>query len=257
MIAGYVEYKKWGITFRKAKHERIISLEVYQKIQTKLDNKTPKQVNTKTDLQKDFPLRGYVKCVETESKFTGGWSTNGNGVKQPYYQARVTLDQRQQKGFRSRSFHRDKVHQELEKELAQLEPEIKLLELTRAIFVDFWNTRSKEVQNSQIKGKKRLDEIKDDFKNLVDKITKTKSDVLSKALESKLEDLDKEKILLESNIEAQTLTSSDFQTALDKVLNFVRNPLYYWKNGNLDTKKSVLRLCFQDYLFYSEKKVCT
>ena len=109
------------------------------------------------------------------------------------------------------------------------------------------------MQNTQIKGKKRLDEIKNDFKNLVDKITKTKSDVLSKALESKLEDLDKEKVLLESNIEAQTLTTQDFQTALDKVLNFVRNPLYYWRNGNLDTKKSVLRLCFQDYLFYSEK----
>jgi DNA invertase Pin-like site-specific DNA recombinase len=114
LIAGYLKYPKWGITFRKAKHDGIISLEVFQKIQTKLDNKTPKQVNTKTDLQKDFPLRGYVKCVETESKFTGGWSTNGNGVKQPYYQARVTLDQRQEKGFRSRSFHRDKVHQELE-----------------------------------------------------------------------------------------------------------------------------------------------
>lgn len=65
--------------------------------------------------------------------------------------------------------------------------------------------------------------------------------------------LEKEKTVLVQNLDSKKMTPFDFQTALENILNFVKNPSYYWKNGNADTKKIVLKLCFQDYLYYSEK----
>ncbi len=252
LLAGYLEYPKWKVGFRKAQHEGIISLEVHHRIITKILGKGPNQVNVKTKLNEDFPLRGFVKCVETESKFTGGWTKNGNGIRKPYYQARVTRDQRKEKGFRSRSFQRDLVHLRLEKELEKITPKTNLLELTRVIFNDYWNTKTKRIEKASKQDNTRLKQIQEDLESILNKLTKTTSDVITKVYEKKLEDLEKERNVLTQNLDSKKLTFFDFQTALENVLNFVENPSYYWKNGNADTKKTVLKLCFQDYLYYSQ-----
>lgn len=252
LLAGYLEYPKWKVGFRKAQHQEIISLELHQRIITKILGKGPNQVHVKTKLNEDFPLRGYVKCVETESKFTGGWTKNGNGIRKPYYQARVTRDQREEKGFRSRSFQRDLVHARLEKELEKITPKTNLLELTRAIFSDCWDTKTNEIEKASKQDNTRLKQIEDEFESILDKLTKTTSDLITKVYEKKLEDLEKEKTVLTQNLDSKKLTPFDFQTALENVLNFIKNVGYYWKNGNADAKKTILKLCFQDYLYYSE-----
>jgi site-specific DNA recombinase len=253
LLAGYLEYEPWKVALRKAEHEPIISFEVHQRIIDKILGKGPRQVSVKTKLNEDFPLRGFVKCIETDTKFTGGWAKNGSGIKKPYYTARFDRVNRVGKSFLSKSFHRDLVHEQLKKELIKITPKIELLELTRAIFMDCWNTRSNDIEKASKKDYSRLKEIDSDFELVLGKLTKATSDIVTKAYERKLEELETEKNQITLKLESSKLTNENFQTALDNVLLFVKNPAYYWENGNLDTKKNVLKLCFQGYLEYSEK----
>jgi site-specific DNA recombinase len=69
LYAGYIDYTKttrdrktglikkaWHISLRKAKHEGLISLETYYKIQERMKKKAPYKIQIKK-VHEDFPLR--------------------------------------------------------------------------------------------------------------------------------------------------------------------------------------------------------
>ncbi|SFD05188.1 Site-specific DNA recombinase, partial [Flexibacter flexilis DSM 6793] len=100
---GHIHYQKTSknkfgtsrtrnIPFRKARHEALISLETYQKIQEKLHQKRPNIVPA--GLSEDFPLKGFL-TDEDGNCLLAGWSKGRNQLY-PYYR------------FSSTSAHKDK-----------------------------------------------------------------------------------------------------------------------------------------------------
>lgn len=61
----------------------LVDPEVFMRVLDKLDNKSRKMPIYKKD-NEDFPLRGFVKCVDCGRYFTASWS-KGNGGKYAYY----------------------------------------------------------------------------------------------------------------------------------------------------------------------------
>lgn len=62
LYTGHLELQKWNISIRKAKHEAIISMDIYNKIQDKLQNISKKERKiesnlARVDISNDFPLR--------------------------------------------------------------------------------------------------------------------------------------------------------------------------------------------------------
>jgi site-specific DNA recombinase len=83
LYAGYLELPRWGVTFRKAQHEGLISLATFEKIQELL--RSGAKAPARKDINVDFPLRGFVVCSDCETPLTACWSKSKTGDKHPYY----------------------------------------------------------------------------------------------------------------------------------------------------------------------------
>ncbi len=71
-----------GISLRKARHEGLINCETFQKIQQLLQGGS--YAPRKTDIQQDFPLRGFVLFDDCATPLTACWAY-GSNKKYPYY----------------------------------------------------------------------------------------------------------------------------------------------------------------------------
>lgn len=80
---GDLEYEKWDVTRKKGMHEGIISSDVFDKNQKRLNSKVTTFV--RQDIRDDFELQGLVDCSNCGSKITGSPSTGKKGKKYNYY----------------------------------------------------------------------------------------------------------------------------------------------------------------------------
>lgn len=83
LYAGYVEKREWGVGLREGRHEGLIDLATFERIQERLNGKARAPV--RSDLRGDFPLRGTVSCGCCGHPMTSCWSTSKTGAKHPYY----------------------------------------------------------------------------------------------------------------------------------------------------------------------------
>lgn len=129
---------RWDASFRKVEHEPLIDLATFESIQDRLANKA--KAPARKDLNKDFPLRGFVSCADCGQSLTANWS-RGSNARYPYYLCRT-------KGCDSeaKSIARAKVEGAFETLLRSLVPTRELVELAAEIFRDLWNQREEAAQ---------------------------------------------------------------------------------------------------------------
>lgn len=72
IYAGIVQHKPWDVSPRAGRHEALITVETFQKIQDKLNGKA--KIRTRRDQRSDFPLRGFVVCAGCGQQLTSSWS---------------------------------------------------------------------------------------------------------------------------------------------------------------------------------------
>jgi site-specific DNA recombinase len=82
----------------------------------------------------------------------------------------------------------------------------------------------------------------------------TKSEKLRRLYENKLVKLEENKARLENDVVAQNNKTPNFETALDGVFNFVKNPRVFYDARNLRAKRTVLNLVFAKNLEYDKEK---
>ncbi len=81
IYSGHIAVPNWNVSLRPAKHEALISLENWQRIQELLKGKT--RVAARTDTRHDFPLRGVLSCGCCGEYMTGYWA-KGRSARYPY-----------------------------------------------------------------------------------------------------------------------------------------------------------------------------
>jgi site-specific DNA recombinase len=80
-------YAGWvvsGETRVKGNHEPLISQELFDRVQERLDGKTNGSVPHKR-VNEDFPLKGFIRCCSCNKNLTAGWSKGRNDKKLAYY----------------------------------------------------------------------------------------------------------------------------------------------------------------------------
>ncbi|MCB1385946.1 MAG: recombinase family protein [Nitratireductor sp.] len=82
LYAGYICNEGYGIQWLKAKHEPLISLETYEKVQERRVGKV--KAPLRKNLNESFPLRGFVLCGDCGNPFTACFS-KGRSNTYPYY----------------------------------------------------------------------------------------------------------------------------------------------------------------------------
>ncbi len=84
LYAGLIK-TKWQDDPVPAKHEPLVSQEVFYKAQHHLYRKKKPSSKKRLKFNKDFPLRGLLHCPKCSSKLRAGFSTGRHGGKFGYY----------------------------------------------------------------------------------------------------------------------------------------------------------------------------
>ncbi len=246
VYAGYVEAPKWGIPPCKGKHEGLISIETYQRIQDRL--KGGAKAPSRKDVESDFPLRGFVLCGDCEKPLTASWSKSKTGKKHPYYLCFNKACESNRK-----SIPRDKLEGDFEKLLQALQPTQNLFSLAKAMFKRVWDQRRKQMEVNKAAIEKELAIIEKQIEELVDRIVDSDTPTAIGAYEKRIAKLERNKLVAREKISNCGRPKEPFDKMFELAVRFLSNPWKLWSSGRLDDKKTVLKLAFSERLPYSRK----
>jgi site-specific DNA recombinase len=254
--AGYVEHQPWNVCLRKGQHEGLITLEAFEKIQQRL--KGHAKAPARKDITADFPLRGFVLCGDCHKPLTACWS-QGKTKKFPYY-----LCYYKDCASKGKSIARDKVEGEFETLLGQLKPTRELFDIATAMFKNAWNQQSQHTAEMLKVAKQNIQTIEKQIGLLVDRIIEASLPAVIGKYETRIAELEKEKLLLQETLHMQAKPQGRFGSAsltgeelFKLTLSFVyaslrvlQTPQILWRSGHLKHKRTVLRLAFAERIIY-------
>lgn len=246
IYAGYIEYPEWEVARRTGYHEALISLETHEKIIQKLNGSTVSFVRKKVN--ENFPLRGSVNCPECNKPITASF-TKGRNKKFPYYWCKTKGCSR-----RYKAISKEILESSFEDVLDKIKPKQSVLDLSKAILLRIWNKKISELGETKQSINLEINKTQEEIDNLVVLAGKTKRETVIRAYEQQIDNLEKRKQVLSEKLIKVQSPKINFETALDKVFSLLRNPLFKWRNGDINDKKLVLKLVFVGPLVYGKEK---
>ena len=241
--AGYVEAPKWDISLREGKHEGLISLETFQKIQDRL--KGGAKVPARRDISEEFPLRGFLLCGDCNRPLTACWSKSRTGAKHPYYFcfSRTCPSRR-------KSIPRDRVEGEFAALLHAMTPTREMASLAQGMFRQAWDMRQAQMDALKTTLRSELVKIERQIEQLVDRIVDSESATAIRAYEQRIARLEREKLIASEKIQNDAGARRPFNEMFELALAFLSNPWKLWASERLDDKRTVLKLAFSERLAY-------
>ena len=246
LYAGYVEKIEWNISLRKGRHKGLISLETYQRIQERLNSKA--RVPVKTNISADFPLRGQVVC-SCEKPLTACWSKSKTGKKHPYYMCY----NKDCESYR-KSIPRAKIEEEFETMLGTIKPSQTMVELAKAMFHDAWEMQKERGLVLRQSVQRKLADTEKQIATLLDRIVEASSASVVSAYETRLDDLEREKLVLAEKLETTGKPQRSFHEMFELAMQFLSNPQNLWRSERLEDKITTLKLSFSEKLVYQRNE---
>lgn len=247
LYAGYVQAKTWGVSLRRGHHEPLISFSTYEQIQKNLVEGA--RGSARADFSEDFPLRGFVACGECGNNMTGAWS-KGKYKHYAYYRCETRGCSQ-----KSKSVARAKMEGGFEDILARLQPTKRLVDLAIAMFKDAWNSRLELARAEREEWRRQADAADKSILELVDRMVETKNPTVIKAIEAKIEKLEREKIALVERAGEPLPNVAGFEDCIELALKFLSRPWDIYKNGSHAIRQTVLRLAFSEPLTFMPEGV--
>ena len=180
LYAGLVDGRAWGVSIRPGKHEAIVSLQTFERIQDKLHGRV--YAAARKDIREDFPLRGAVSCSECDTPLTAGWC-KGRAQKYPYYFCRT-------KGCTAKGMiPRKKIEGEFVELLQSLQPRKPLFKVIRTMFEDCWDQFQNSATSNRTAIKTEITDTEKQITKLVDKTADASNPRVFAALEKRIDAL--------------------------------------------------------------------
>ena len=248
VYAGYVEAPKWGVSVRNGHHEGLIDFETYQQIQEVLEGKKRRPA-ARADFNEDFPLRGFVACDCCGNAMTGAWS---KGKYRHYAYYRCQTRNCENKG---KSTPVAKIEEGFANILKGMQPAKELFDLAKAMLRDAWNMRLALALSEKDALEKQLGDVNRQLENMLDRIVEANSASVVSAYESRIEKLERDKLVLNDKIAKSVPPKGRLEDCIELSLKFLSSPWNIWKNGDFAMRQAVLRLAFAEPLRYSQNGV--
>ncbi|MGF1463689.1 MAG: recombinase family protein [Maricaulaceae bacterium] len=242
LYAGYVGSKQLGVSLREGRHPPLISKATFETIKDRIEGRA--NAPARKDLNRDFVLRGAVACGCCGSMLTASWS---KGVKKhhPYY-----LCQNRGCDLYGKSIRRADIEGRFDALLKTIQPAASLIKVTTTMVRTYWERKGREAKRHAKAIKAELKQAEAQIDKLVDRIVKTTNERVIGALESKIDDLEREKLILREQAANLAAPPPAFDGALERALTFLANPYKIWTCGSYDVRRLVLRLVFPEPLSY-------
>ncbi|MEM1350931.1 MAG: recombinase family protein [Pseudomonadota bacterium] len=245
--AGYLNSDAYGLSWHKMQHEPLISLETFEKIQNRLKGKAraPKRAN----IGDQFALRGVAVCACCKTPFRSSFSKGRNGTRHPYYLC-------QTKGCEvyGKSIRRDVLEGDVGALIKRLEPTAGLTTLVTEMFRTVWNARAAQAKDAARIMRQQIAGLEREITKTVDRIVETESQTVVRALENKIEDLERQKLLLADKAASQGQPKRTFEEQLEPAIACLTNPWKLWESGEITLRRLVLKLAFAEPVQYCRNR---
>ena len=126
-----------------------------------------------------------------------------------------------------------------------------MMQITKAVLHDAWNMRLVIAQNEKEALKKQLEDINRQLENMLDRIVEAKSASVVSAYETRIEKLERDKIVLQELIAKSIPPKGRLEDCIALFLKFLSG---YWnisKNGDFALRQTVRGFAFSEPLRYS------
>lgn len=244
LYSGYYEYARWNIGLVRGKHEPIISFDMYNRIQDKLNGRA--KAPARRDINEDFPLRGFVLCEGCGVPLKGCWSI-GRGGRYPYYLCHS-------KGCKhyGKSIKRDCLEGDFEKLLKEVTPSpimVKMVEDVVERARDIKLGSYQEIRDGLLRDRKLVDQKIQQF---LDRVVTTDSATLVATYEKQIKQLENQKAVLDERLENCGTVDESFEKVNRTALEFLANPYRFWDKADLTGKRIVLKATFLKQITYQK-----
>lgn len=245
VYAGYVEHEGWGVKLTKARHEPLIDLETFRKIQERLLGRA--HAPARKNLNEDFPLRGFVSC-SCGKPLTSGWSKGRNTYYAYYY------CQSRDCGEYGKSIKREVIEGDFAALLSQMTPTKQLIDIAGKMLAELWAHRL----NYQKARKSMLEaeslKVSRQVEKLLDRIVEAEVPLVMRSLEQRVKTLEEEKLVIAEKIAKCGKPLRDYDATYRTAMEFLSSPCNLWASSRFEDKRAVLKLTFADRLTYVRGK---
>ncbi|MEL6313528.1 MAG: recombinase family protein [Pseudomonadota bacterium] len=247
LYTGHIVSEVYGVSWLKAKHEPLISLETYQKIQDRLKGRAhaPKRAN----IGDHFALRGVVVCACCKAPMRSSFSRARNGTRHPYY-----LCQTKSCEAYGKSTRRDDLEEQVGQIIKQLQPTKGMGDLASRMFHHIWAAKAQRAGQSTLIIKRQIAQVEKSISDTVDKFVATENAIIAKRLEEKVGELELEKVTLQEKLAQKAEPEGSIAEKLEPALTFLSNPCKLWDTGQIELRRLVLKLAFLAPIEYCRKQ---
>lgn len=236
IYAGHIQSDIMDVSLRPAQNEPLISLETYQKIQMRMQEKA--KIPARKDLNEDFPLRGAVRCSDCDTPLTACW-TKGRSKHYPYYYCFTKSCESYGKAIAP-----EKLEGEFASLLHKLEPSAPLFNTATKMFETWWRYRQAQIAQRGVSLEAEIRKLDGKIEQLMNRLVETDSDSMVKAYENRIKKLETDKAILVEKSGQSLRPMRSFDVALRTALDFISNPHKLWDSGRLSDRRAVLKLAF-------------
>ena len=245
LYAGLIKVK-WFPDYITAKHELLVSRDVFFKVQAILNGKRP-SITPRLRNHPDFPLRNFVRCKKCGQKLTGSWSTGRKKVKYPYYHCRT-------QGC-SLTVRKEILENKFADLLESIQPEKEILDLFQVIVVDVWKGRQQDSLREKSKLEKKLGELESKRKKIDNLIV---DEVFDKdTYRRNVEGVEEEVMVVKIELNEASIELNDVESCLNYCRFFLSNCASLWVGAELDLRQRFQNLIFPQGICYDGKVIGT
>lgn len=245
VYAGYVESKAWNVSPRVGHHEGLIDLQTHEKILYRL--KKGGYAPARKDVNKDFPLRGFVACNGCGNPYKAGWSKGLTKIY-PYYNCQTKSCEDYGKSIR-----RADIEGPFEEILTSMTPSQTLFNTMKIMINSAYEQRTSQMAAIKTKLKSDIVKLEKEIDEFLNRIVNTQTASIIDTYEKKIAELERNKLLATEKLEQTSIKNNTKGKSLELSLQILENPKKLWGSGNLMLQKTLLRLAFTDRLTYCRK----
>lgn len=235
-------YSGWiqsGETRVRGKHEPLVSEEVFQRVQDRVNGKSrPHQ-----KLNDDFPLRGFVKCAGCGKNLTAGWA---RGRKERYARYWCWT-----KGCGAVGVSRDDLEGRFIGLLGQMEASAEFLAQLPVIATREWETRKIRIgKDAEMLSKRLADQETLNRKAIQAKIN---GEISPEDFKLMKDSISAESERIKEQISALDSERSDMQTLMAQAQVQAFDFVKAWKDATINQKQEMAKGLFDGSLLYSDE----
>ena len=147
---GEIEFLDWGISSVNGRHESIINLDLFEKVQNRLSSN--RQRSHRRINMKEFPLKGDVICGKCKTKLVASFS-KGRSAYYPYYRCKTSLSKCDTK---PKNLSRDNLHSQFLELLDNAKIDKKILKMAEKLIEDTFEEKSNQLNGIQSNNKRLI-----------------------------------------------------------------------------------------------------